>query len=134
MISGITKGRRQRRLEKHIEVRVIGKYNGHSIKANQSVDLGIKAGYDQLADSVKLLQFLNNDVTIKAKVPDVKPFSLGTFRVQAVNISHDGESSIKFNSMADFTEVDNFSKLLGSDLVVLRVSADVELEQGEEEE
>lgn len=121
-------------MEHHVEVKVIGKYNGHSVKANQSVDLGVKAGYDQLAQAVQLLQFLNNDVTIKAKVPDSKPFSLGTFRVQAVNISHDGESAIKFNSMADFTEVDNFSKLIGSDMVILRVSADIEIEDSEEEE
>ena len=121
-------------MEQHVEVKVIGKYNGHSVKANQSVDLGIKAGYDQLAQAVQLLQFLNNDITIKAKVPDEKPFSLGTFRVQAVNVSHDGESAIKFNSMADFTEVDNFSKLIGSDMVVLRVSADIEIEDSEEEE
>lgn len=120
-------------MEHHVEVKVIGKYNGHSVKANQSVDLSVKAGYDQLSQSVQLLQFLNNDVTIKAKVPDAKPFGLGTFRVQAVNISHDGESVIKFNSMADFTEVDNFSKLIGSDMVILRVSADIEIEDSEEE-
>ena len=121
-------------MEQHVEVKLVGKYNGHSVKANQSVDLGIKAGYDQLAQAVQLLQFLNNDVTIKAKVTDAKPFNLGTFRVQAVNVSHDGESAIKFNSMADFTEVDNFSKLIGSDIVVLRVSADIEFEDSEEEE
>lgn len=112
----------------HVEVKVIGKYNGHSVKANQSVDLGIKASYDQLSQAVQLLQMLSNDVTIKAKIPDAKPFSLGTFRVQAVNISHDGESTIKFNSMTDFTEVDNFSKLIGSDMVILKVSADIEKE------
>ena len=116
-------------METHVEVKIIGKYNGHSVKANQSVDLSIKAGYDQLAQSVQLLQMLNNDVTIVAKVPDSKPFKLGTFRVQAVNISHDGESAIKFNSMADFTEVDNFSKLIGSEMVVLKVSADIEIEE-----
>lgn len=117
-----------------VEVKIIGKYNGHSVKANQSVDLGIKASYDQLSQAVQLLQMLSNDVTIKAKLPDSKPFSLGTFRVQAVNVSHDGESAIKFNSMADFTEVDNFSKLIGSELVILRVSADIELEDSDDEE
>ena len=121
-------------MEKHVEVKVICKYNGHSVKANQSVDLGIKAGYDQLAQAIQLLQMLNNDVTIKAKVPDAKPFNLGTFRVQAVNVSHDGESAIKFNSMADFTEVDNFSKLIGSELVILRVSSDIVIEDSEDEE
>lgn len=118
-------------MEHHVEVKLVGKYNGHSVKANQSVDLGIKAGYDQLTQSVQLLQMLNNDVTILAKLTDSKPFKLGTFRVQAVNISHDGESTIKFNSMADFTEVDNFSKLIGSDMVMLRVSADIEVESEE---
>ena len=121
-------------MEKHIEVKLIGKYNGHSVKSNQSVDLGFKVGYDQLTGAVQLLQFLNNDIDIKAKIPDDKPFGLGTFRVQAVNISHDGESQIKFNSMADFTEVENFSKLIGSELVVLKVSADIELEDSDEEE
>ena len=120
-------------MEQHVEVKIIGKYNGHSVKANQSVDMAFKAGYDQLTQSVMLLQMLNNDVTILAKVPDEKPFKLGTFRVQAVNISHDGESAIKFNSMADFTEVDNFSKLIGSEMVVLKVSADIEVEHSEED-
>ena len=121
-------------MEQHVEVKIIGKYNGHSVKANQSVDLSIKAGYDQLTHSVQLLQFLNNDVTIKAKVPDEKPFSLGTFRVQGVNVGHDGESAIKFNSMVDFTEVDNFTKLIGSDMIILKVSADIEIEDSDEEE
>lgn len=116
-------------MEQHVEVKVIGKYNGHSVKANQSVDLSFKTGYDQLANSVQLLQMLNNDVTILAKVPDAKPFKLGVFRVQAVNVSHDGESVIKFNSMADFTEVDNFSKLIGSEMVILKVSATIEIEE-----
>ena len=120
-------------MEHRVEVKVIGKYNGHSVKANQSVDLGIKAGYDQLANSVQLLQMLNNDVTILAKTPDTKAFKLGTFRVQAVNISHDGESAIKFNSMVDFTEVDNFTKLIGSEMVILKVAADIEIEDSEEE-
>ena len=119
-------------MEKHVEVKVIGKYHGHSVKANQSVDLSFKAGYDQLAQAIQLVQFLNNDVTILAKVPDTKPFKLGTVRVQAVNISHDGESAIKFNSMADFTEVDNFSKLIGSEMVILKVAADIELEEEDE--
>lgn len=122
-------------MEQHVEVKVIGKYNGHSVKANQSVDLSIKAGYDQLSQAVCLLQMLNNDVTIKAKVPDTKPFNLGTFRVQAVNVSHDGESVIKFNSMADFTEVNNFTMLFGSDMVILKVEADIEIEDsGDDEE
>lgn len=116
-------------MENHVEVKLISKYNGHSVKANQSVDLGMKASYDQLSNAVQLLQFLNNDVTILAKLPDAKPFRLGTFRVQAVNISHDGESAIKFNSMADFTEVDNFTKLIGSDMVILKVEADIEIEE-----
>ena len=119
-------------MEKHVEVKLIGKYDGHSVKANQSVDLGFKASYDQLTGAIQLLQFLNNDVTIKAKIPDNKPFSLGTFRVQNVNISHDGESKIKFNSMADFTEVENFTKLIGSDLVVLKASATIEIEEDDE--
>ena len=60
--------------------------------------------------------------------------NLGTFGGQGVNGSDVGESASKCNSMADFTEVDNFSKLIGSDMVVLRVSADIEIEDSEEEE
>lgn len=121
-------------MEQHVEVKLIGKYNGHSVKPNQSIDLGFKASYDQLSSAIQLLQFLNNDVTIKAKVPDEKPFNLGVFRVQAVNISHDGESTLKFNSMTDFTEVDNFTKLIGSDMVILRAIADIEIEDEDEDE
>jgi len=121
-------------MEKHAQTQIIAKYNGHAVKANQSVDLNVKCGYDQLPEYIQLIQFLNNDVTIFAKLPDVKPMKLGTFRVQNLNISHDGEGSIKFNSMNDFVNTDNFNKLVGSEMIVMRVSADIEIEDSDEEE
>lgn len=120
-------------MEKEIKTKMVVKYNGHQVKANKSVDLSFKVGYDQLTSTVQVLQLLNNDVDIVAKLPDEPAIKLGSFRVQNVAINHDGESVIKFNSMSDFVETDNFNKLIGSDLIKIQLSAVIELEDEEEE-
>lgn len=51
------------------KVKEVVTYGGHSLKASGSVDLTLKAGYSELTNSIKLMQMLNNDVSIKAKVP-----------------------------------------------------------------
>lgn len=118
----------------NFELKVVAHYNGHSLKSNGNVDFSVKCDYSELVKYIQLVQALNNDVKISAKITDQKPFKLGTFRVKAINIDDDGEGNLKFNSQADFVEVDNLTKLVGTDLFVLRFSAEIEIEDGEEDE
>lgn len=120
--------------EKHVETKVVTKYAGHSVKANKSVDLALKCSYDQLTNYILLIQFLNVDVKMVAKLPGEKAFELGVFRVKEVKIDNDGEGTLKFNSMNDFVNTDNFNKLIGSDLINVRFSADIEIEESNEED
>lgn len=94
----------------NIKVKEIVKYNGHSLSANGSVNLAFKAMYGELTNTIKTMQMLNNDVTIKAKVGN-KALKLGMFRIKDIRIGGDGESTIKFNGLSDYVEMDNLNEL-----------------------
>lgn len=108
-------------------------YKGHSISANGSVNLTLKAMYSELPKSIELMQMLNNDVTIKVKKGGDKPIKLGIFRIKTITVDGDGESVIKFNSIVDYVEVDNINDIVGGDEFKALFSADIEDEsEGEE--
>lgn len=110
-------------------------YCGHSLGQNSNVNLTLKADYSELTKTVMLMQMLNNDVTVKVKMPEEgKPFKLGIFRIKSATISGDGESKIKLNSMTDFVEVDNLNRLVTTDRFVVKFETDVEIEEEREEE
>lgn len=120
----------------NIKVKEVVKYGGHSLSANGSVNFTLKAAYSEITNSIKLLQMLNNDVNIKAKIPSGKPMKLGMFRIKQVIFDGDGESTIKFNGLNDYIEMDNLNLLpLNSDdnkeFVVLM---EAEIEEEEEED
>lgn len=121
----------------NIKVKQVVKYDGHSLYANGSVNLNLKSGYDELANSVKLMQMLNNDIRIKAKVGSAKPMNLGLFRIKQIVIDGDGESKLKFNGLNDYVEMDNLNLLpLNTDdaqLFTVLFEADVEEEMEDEE-
>lgn len=121
----------------NIKVKEVVTYGGHSLSANGSVNLTLKSSYSELPNSIKLMQVLNNDVSIKAKVPGGKAMKLGIFRVKQIVIDGDGESILKFNGLSDYIEMDNLNLLpLNTDdnkeFVVL-MEADIEIE-GEAED
>lgn len=100
----------------NVKVKEVVKYGGHSLSANGSVNFTLKARYSELTNTIKLMQMLNNDVNIKAKVPGGKPMKLGMFRIKQIVIDGDGESIIKFNGLNDYIEMDNLNLLpLNSD-------------------
>lgn len=120
----------------NVKVKEVVKYGGHSLSANGSVNFTLKAQYSELPNTIKLMQMLNNDVNIKAKVPGGKPMKLGFFRVKQIVIDGDGESTIKFNGLNDYIEMDNLNLLpLSTDenkeFVVL-MEADIETDEMEE--
>lgn len=120
----------------NVKVKEVVKYGGHSLSANGSVNFTLKAQYSELPNTIKLMQMLNNDVNIKAKVPGGKPMKLGFFRVKQIVIDGDGESTIKFNGLNDYIEMDNLNLLpLNTDenkeFVVL-MEVDIETDEMEE--
>lgn len=120
---------------KCIEVKQVVKYGGHSLSANGSVNFTLKAEYSELVKTIQLMQMLNNDIIIKAKVPNSKPMKLGMFRVKQIVVDGDGESVIKLNGLNDYIEMDNLNLLpMNSDehkMFVVKMEAEIEEEENE---
>lgn len=114
-----------------VKVKEVVTYGGHSISANGSVNLTFKAQYSELVNTVQSLQLLNNDVFIKAKVAGMKAMKLGMFRVKDVSVSGDGSSTIKFNGISDYIEVDklNLLPLKDSDTPLFNILMEAEIEE-----
>ena len=123
-----------------IKVKEVVKYGGHNLSANGSVNLTLKASYSELTNSVKVMQMLNNDVNIKAKVPGEKAIKLGIFRVKEIRVEGDGESIIKLNGLNDYIEMDNLNYLpiKGSEneefAVMMEAEIEIEEKEGNEDE
>ena len=122
--------------EMNIKVREVVKYAGHSLSANGSVNFTLKASYSELTNTIKMMQMLNNDVNIKAKLPAGKPMKLGMFRIKQIVIDGDGESTLKFNGLNDYIEMDSLNVLpLNSDEnkeFVIMMEAEIESEEVED--
>ena len=120
-----------------VKVKEVVKYDGHNVSANGSVNFNLKAGYSELINTIQAMQMLNNDVTIKAKVPGKKAMKLGIFRIKQIVIDGDGESKLKFNGLNDYIEMDNLNLLpLSTEEnkeFTIMMEADVEVEEGGEE-
>ena len=120
-----------------IKVKEVVRYGGHSLSANGSVNFTLKASYSELTNTVQTMQMLNNDIIIKAKMPAGKPMKLGMFRVKQLIIDGDGESTLKFNGLNDYIEMDNLNLLpLNNDdnkefVIMMEAEIEVEEEEGE---
>lgn len=123
---------------KQIRVKEVVKYGGHSLSANGSVNLTLKADYSELVNTIQVQQMLNNDVSIKAKLPGGKPMKLGMFRVKSTTIDGDGESTLKFNGLNDYIEMDNLNLLptkgSGDEMFVVMMEAQIEEEDDEDDD
>lgn len=120
-----------------VKVKEVVKYGGHSLSANGSVNFTLKASYSELTNTINMMQMLNNDVSIKAKLPASKPMKLGMFRIKQIVIDGDGESILKFNGLNDYIEMDNLNLLpLNNDdnkEFIVMMEAEVEMEEGEDD-
>lgn len=121
-----------------VKVKEVVSYGGHSISANGSVNLTLKAKYSELVNTIQAMQLLNNDINIKAKVAGTKAVRLGMFRLKNVTIDGDGESTIKFNGLSDYIEVDKLNTLPTRDsenpLFNIMMEAEIEEEDDDGEE
>ena len=103
--------KKERRLPMKISIKEVVSYKGHSVKANGNMDISFSAMYGELTNSIKVLQLLNNDVVIVAKLPGAKPVKLGSFNVKNVLFDGDGESVLKFTSLIDFVEISGYQHI-----------------------
>lgn len=121
-----------------VKIKEVVTYGGHSISANGSVNLTLKAQYSELVNTIQAMQLLNNDINIKAKVAGMKAMKLGMFRIKNITIDGDGESTIKFNGLSDYIEVDNLNTLPVKDsdtpLFNILMEAEIEEEDNEDDE
>lgn len=120
----------------NIKVKEVVGYKGHNISANGSVNLTLCADYSELKNTIMVMQMLNNDVKIKAKLPGSAPIKLGMFRIRDIRIGGDGESTIKFNGLSDYIEMDNLNILVTNERFNVMFEAEIEEEndgEGEEE-
>lgn len=104
--------------DNEIKIQAETSYNGHSIKANGSVDISFKFGYSELTNVIKLLQLLNENIKIAVKIRKENPIVVGEFMLKDFRIDSDGESTIKFNSSVDYIEGDILG-LVGEPLKVM---------------
>ena len=122
----------------NVKIKEVVKYGGHSLSANGAVNFTLKAGYSELPKTIQVMQMLNNDVSIKAKIPGKQVINLGSFRVKQIIVDGDGESVLKFNGLNDYIEMDNLNTLPMNDSEVkefaVMLEAEIENENGEESE
>ena len=121
-------------MNEKVVVNQVVKYGGHSLSANGSVNLTLKAAYSELVGTIKLTQMLNNDIIIKVRVPNMQPMKLGMLRLKSINIDGDGESTVKLNGLNDFVEMDNLNLLpiKGEDVELFTVRYEVIIEEDED--
>ena len=114
----------------------IATFAGLSIGANKVVTLKFKLRYDEIITSINLLQGLNNDITIKAKVDGSKEKNLGVFGISGIPFDKDGNATVTFKSTVDNVEMENITSLMysDSDYVQLSFLAVLQLEESEVKE
>jgi hypothetical protein len=125
--------------EVKIKIKQVVEYSGHNISANGSVNLTLKAMYSDLPETIKLMQLLNEDIRIAAKIAgEKKPKPLGSFRIKNITVDGDGESKLKFNGITEYVELDNLNTLPLNDEDIKQFQvmyvADVEMEGGDDSE
>lgn len=117
--------------QKDMRLKGIATFEGLTVGKNKSVVVKFKLRYDEIVTSVGLLQGLNTDITIQAKIAGAKAMNLGIFTVGALNFDRDGNATIPFKSMVDSVELGNINSLIGEDYIQLRFIAVLELPENE---
>jgi len=116
-----------------VTVKEVVSYKGHSVQKNGNLNISFSAMYSEITNSMQLLQLLNNDVKILAKLPGEKAISLGTFGVKSILFGGDGTSVLKFTSLCDFVELENINAIVSQENFQVKFEGDIEAENEEEE-
>jgi hypothetical protein len=117
--------------EKKLKQKGVATFEGFQIAKNNTVTLKFKLRYDEIVTSVNLLQGLNTDITIHAKVPNKKAVNLGMFKIGSVNFDKDGNTLVPFKSLVDSVNLDNICSLVDEEYIQLRFLAVLELPDNE---
>lgn len=85
--------------------------------------------------SINLLQGLNSDITIHAKLSGRKAVNLGLFTIGGVDFDKDGNATVKFKSLVDSVNMDNLCDIMSfdpDDILQLKFLAVLELPDNSE--
>lgn len=121
-------------MQKKFQQKGLATFDGLSIGKKQTVQLKFKFSYDELITTVQLLQGLNTDITIIAKVNGSKPMNLGLFTIGDVKIDRDGNTLANFKSLVENVNLNNIMEIVDSDYIQVMFRALIEIEQKEETE
>lgn len=121
-------------MEKEVKIKLVGKYNGHSVKPTRVVDLALKLPYDELATYIQSVQMLNENVTLIVRLPDSKPVEVGTFMIGELKIASDGEGNLRLKSNMDSVNANVLNDMAIDDPFNVLLRAKIEIEEEDPEE
>lgn len=120
-------------MEKKFKQKGVASFEGMTIGKNKTVQVKFKLPYDEIITSVELLQGLNTDITVKAKIPNKEAMVLGLFTIGGVNFDRDGNAVIPFKSLTDNVNLDNICSLVDEEYIQLMFLAVLELPDNTDE-
>lgn len=85
-------------------------YNNYTQKQNGVVSLKLNSEYGELYRVVELMQMLETNVKIKARIND-KVIDLGNFKINNIKVNGSGQSNIKFNGVTEDVNLNNINLL-----------------------
>lgn len=106
--------------------KIVALYASHSVNKAGTVKITLKAGYDQLSQSVMLLRMIQENITVKVKLLDRKPFLLGTFKLDNLSFDKNGISTIKLSSFTEAIDSDKLADLVTMNLMQIKFEAEIE--------
>ena len=126
---------------KKIDIEQVVTSGGYSINANGIAMVTFKSKYGELVNTVNMLQLLNNDVDVVAKVPGEKERAVGKyFRIKQIIVDGDGEQTVKLQGVSEFVDVESLASLPFKNAEVpefrvhLASSIELEDENGDEDD
>lgn len=122
-------------MEKEFKQRGVAEYKGLNVSASKIVTISFKFRYDEMITSINLLQGLNTDITVHARISGSKAKNLGIFTISGVSFDKDGNASVQFKSMVENVNLDNITDVISADdddILQLQFLAVLELPDKEE--
>lgn len=121
-------------MERKFKQKGVAKFEGLNIGKNNAVVLKFKLPYDEIITSVELLQGLNTDITVKAKIPNKDASVLGLFTIGGINFDRDGNAVVTFKSLVNNVNLDKICSVVDEEYIQLMFLAILELPDSAEDE
>lgn len=124
---------------KKIDIEQVVTSGGYSINANGIAMVTFKSKYGELVNTVNMLQLLNNDVDVIAKVPGEKDRAVGKyFRIKQIIVDGDGEQTVKLQGVSEFVDTESLASLPFKNAEVpefrVHLTSSIELEDENDDE